>query len=144
MWWVDLGRLPDTHPAALSLPFLNKVWGENKIEKKPLWVTLKIAEAACASEGRRGIHLLLPIIRQMFSPFPGSRPWAGVTDAWKDKCRYVQTTLLPSPFNELLLRDILWYGIYTWVSCPGYVPSQTLVQEEGERKPWRFTSPLQQ
>lgn len=45
----------------------------------------------------------------------------------KDKCHYVQTTLLPSPFNEFLLCDILWYGIYIWVSCPGYVPSQLLV-----------------
>lgn len=43
---------------------------------------IRIAKDACASEGRRGIHLLLPIIRQMFSPFPGrSRPLAGVTDA---------------------------------------------------------------
>lgn len=32
LWWVDLVWLPDAHPAALKLPFLN-TWGGNKLEK---------------------------------------------------------------------------------------------------------------
>lgn len=31
--WVDLGMLPDPHPAALSFPLLNKTGGENKMKK---------------------------------------------------------------------------------------------------------------
>ena len=33
MWWVDLGQLPDAHPAALSLPLLNRIGEENRMEK---------------------------------------------------------------------------------------------------------------
>lgn len=40
----------------------------------------------------------------------------------KDKCHYVQTTLLPSPFSELLLHDILWYGIHIWVAVLSMSP----------------------
>lgn len=84
---------------------------------------IRTAKAACASKGRRGIHSLLPIIRQIFSPFPGSRASAGVTDAWKERqCHYVQTTLLPSPFSELLFHDILWYGIHIWVAVLAMSP----------------------
>lgn len=87
---------------------------------------IRIAEAACASKGRRGINSLLPIVRQMFSPFPGNGASAGVTDAWKDKCHYVQTTLLPPLFNTLLLHDILWYGIYIWSALPAVSPPKLL------------------
>ena len=31
LWWVDLGWLPDAHPAALS-HLLNRAGGENKTE----------------------------------------------------------------------------------------------------------------
>lgn len=33
MWWVDLGCLPDTSPAALSLCLLSRTGGENEIKK---------------------------------------------------------------------------------------------------------------
>jgi len=33
LWQVDLGWLPDAHPAALSLPLLNRTGEENKMEK---------------------------------------------------------------------------------------------------------------
>lgn len=32
LWWIDLGQLPDTHPAALSLPLLN--WTRDRIRWK--------------------------------------------------------------------------------------------------------------
>jgi len=33
LWRVDLGQLPDTHPAALLFPLLNKAEGANKMDK---------------------------------------------------------------------------------------------------------------
>ena len=33
MWWVDRGRLPGAHPAALSLTLLSRAGGENKMKK---------------------------------------------------------------------------------------------------------------
>jgi len=33
LWWVELTWLPDAHPAALSLPLLNRVGGKNKMGK---------------------------------------------------------------------------------------------------------------
>lgn len=75
----------------------------------------------------------------MFSHFPGSRTSAGVTDAWKDKCHYVQTTCLPPPFTELLLHGILWYG-YTFGSAvlPMSPPNLLCRRRERENlhKPW--------
>ena len=33
LWWVDLVQLPYAHPAALSVPLLNRTRGENKMKK---------------------------------------------------------------------------------------------------------------
>jgi len=33
LWWVDLGWLPNAHPAALALPLLSRTGGENKMQK---------------------------------------------------------------------------------------------------------------
>lgn len=33
VWWLNPGQLPDTHPAVLSLPLLNRTGGENHMEK---------------------------------------------------------------------------------------------------------------
>ena len=33
VWWLNLGQLPDTYPAVLSLPLLHRIGGENKMEK---------------------------------------------------------------------------------------------------------------
>jgi len=40
LWWVDLGWLPDTYPATLSLPLLNRTEEEEK-RKKSSWVEIK-------------------------------------------------------------------------------------------------------
>jgi len=40
----DLDQLPDTHPAALSLPLLERTEGENNMEERPKkrsWVEIK-------------------------------------------------------------------------------------------------------
>jgi len=33
LWGVDLGWLPDTHPATVSAQFLNRMGGKNKMKK---------------------------------------------------------------------------------------------------------------
>ena len=33
VWWVDVVQLPDTHPAANSLPLLNRTEEENKMKQ---------------------------------------------------------------------------------------------------------------
>jgi len=33
LWWGDCGQLPSTHPATLSLPLVNRTWGENRMKK---------------------------------------------------------------------------------------------------------------
>jgi len=50
MWWVDLCQLSHTHPAALSLPFLNRAGGQNKIKK------------TCGSSYKQGAHLLITVM----------------------------------------------------------------------------------
>lgn len=53
LWWIDLGQLPDTHPAALSLPLLNRT-GE-KIRWKTSWVKRnagRLLTNCCHSQNR--------------------------------------------------------------------------------------------
>jgi len=65
MGWIDLGWLPDAHPAALSLPLLNRPGRENTL-KKLLKMDKEINALSCrpGKVGRKeftGSFLLEPV-----------------------------------------------------------------------------------
>lgn len=58
-WWLNPGQLPDTYPAVLSRPLLNRTRGENKMEK--LIGQAKDREITYQSLSRAKNSQLLPI-----------------------------------------------------------------------------------
>ena len=93
------------------------------------------AKATHSSKAKQGIHLPLPIGRQVFSHLQESRAPSRVNG-------YLgrQNTMIPNVSSFLLLppalhaeHDVIWSGISLWSagdSCPGCVASQLLVHPQ--------------
>jgi len=93
------------------------------------------AKAAHTSKANQGIHLLRPIIRQVFSHRQESRVPSCVMVIWEEKRHHAECPPSSFFFTQLFIaeHDVIWHGTCLYsagVCCAGCAPSQLLVHPQ--------------
>lgn len=90
---------------------------------------LMVKQSHSCKQSKQGIHLSVPMGRQVFSHCQESRAPSSVMVTQEDKCHLFECPLLPSSSPRFMVNMMAHgkdYPLGEWVSCPSCVHFQSL------------------